>query len=298
MLGRANSGADLIVRSERAIQRSKAAVRRKMTEAKVATEIMTPERAMQLLEHNRKNRPLSDQHVHRIARQIIEDKWRFNGDTIKVSNTGDVLDGQHRLWACIEAKKPIETIVVRGIEPNAFATIDTLRKMRNGADVLALGGATRYRTQMSQALSWLLRWQRGVLTEFKAPQNRIENSDIEEAFASHPGIINAVERTMQLRGLANASVMAFLFYIFTGRNPEIADRMMATLEDPAGIGINDPFFRLRAYFTADSYRRKDSLMTIALAFKAANAANENKKVLSLSWRVQGNSPEQFPILEI
>ena len=155
---------------------------------------LTPEVATALLEHNQLNRPLRDHHVKRLAAQIVAGKWKFNGDTIKVAETGDVLDGQHRLWAVIEAKRPVETIVVYGIARDAFATIDTLRAVRTGADVLALNGASRYRHIISAALAWLIRWQRGSIDRFRDPANRVENSDIEAAFTAHPSMAVAVER--------------------------------------------------------------------------------------------------------
>src|SRR5882724_1512617 len=106
--------------------------------------LLTPEEAVRMLEYNHLNRPLNDQHVKRIAAQIIDGKWEFNGDTIKFSEDGDILDGQHRLWAVVEAKMAVETVIVRGIQKKAFATIDTLRKPRGGADILALNGATKH----------------------------------------------------------------------------------------------------------------------------------------------------------
>lgn len=259
---------------------------------------LTPDKAMELLEHNTLNRPLNDQHVQRIARQIIADKWKFNGDTIKVSNDGAVLDGQHRLWATIEAKKPIETIIVYGIERDAFATIDTLRKPRSGSDVLALNGASRYRNIMAAALGWLLRYQRKTLEDYRAPKNRIENSDIEAAFASHPGIARAAERAAGLRRLANPSIMAFVYYVMTNHNAPLAERMMETLINPANVSVNDPFFRLRNYFTSDHHKAKDPLYTIALVFKAANAAHRGRKIEVLNWKHQGKKVEAFPILDI
>lgn len=196
--------------------------------------MLTPETANELLEHNTLNRPLSDRRVKRIAEQILSGKWRYNGDTIKVAASGDVLDGQHRLWAVIEAKKPVETIVVYGIEKEAFSTIDTLRKPRSGSDVLALAGASRYRNIMSSALQWLTRWQRNALEDYKAPKHRVENSDIESAFAENPAMAAAVERAMGLRGFANPSIMGFFYYVLTNRNPTLAERMMTTLEDRPG----------------------------------------------------------------
>ena len=57
------------------------------------TIVLTPSRASELLEHNKINRPIIDSHVARLDRQIVLGKWRFNGDTIKISDDGDVLDG-------------------------------------------------------------------------------------------------------------------------------------------------------------------------------------------------------------
>jgi hypothetical protein len=260
--------------------------------------LLTPEYATQLLEHNNLNRPLNEQHVKRIASQILAGKWKFNGDTIKLSCKRDVLDGQHRLWAVIEAKVPIETIIVEGIEADAFATIDTLRKPRSGADVLALKGATRYRGQISTALQWLLRYQRGILESYMAPANRIENSDIEVMYESNPGIERAIERVMPLRGLVNPSVIGFFYYVLANRSPELAERMLHVLENPAGVSMNDPFFRLRLYLTSDHLKRKDATVSIAMMIKATNAAYFNREVRSLQWRNQGQNPEAFPKLEV
>lgn len=244
------------------------------------------------------NRPLSDQHVRRLSNQMLTGKWRYNGDTIKISNDGGILDGQHRLWAVVESKQPIETAIVRGIDREAFSTIDTLRKPRSGADVLALSGATRNRNHMSSALQWLLRWRRGILETYKAPVNRVENSDIEMLYAENPGIERALDRVKHLRGLANPAVVGFFYYILTNRSPELAEQMVSILENPAGVSMHHPFFRLRMYFASDHLRRKDPVISIALMVKAANAAYHNQEIKSLLWRNQGTSPEKFPKLEI
>lgn len=259
---------------------------------------VTPEMAIQILERNELNRPLNDQHVHRIARQISEGKWKFNGDTIKIASDHSVVDGQHRLWAAIEAKRSIDTIIVHGIDKDAFSTIDTLRKPRSGSDVIALAGTIKYRNYVAAALTWLVRYERDVITTFTQPQNKVENSDIEEAFAKNPAIVRAVERCIPLRGLANPGLVGFAYYVAFERNGLLADRMVDTLIDPAGVSINDPFFRLRSYFTGDHHRRKEAVMTIALMFKALNAVRQSKRISALSWKNQGQKPEAFPKLEV
>lgn len=258
---------------------------------------ITPEEATHLLESNGCNRPLNEAHVKRIAKQIEDGKWRFNGDTIKISSTNDILDGQHRLWAIIMSETPVQTIVVRGIEADAFATIDTLRKPRSGSDVLALVGVTNHRSAISVGLQWLIRWQRKTLEEYRAPANRIENSDIEQAYRDNQGIARAAERANKLRGVANPGLFTFFYYVLSNRNPDLAERMMHTMENPSGVGIDDPFFRLRAYFL-NQHSRKDALISIALMIKAANSAHKGKDVKVLNWRNQGSFAEPFPTLDV
>lgn len=260
--------------------------------------LLTPEMAFDLLNHNQQNRPLKDRHVNRIAAQITAGKWKFNGDTIKISDTGDVLDGQHRLFAVIEAKMAIETVIIRGVARDAFATIDTIRAVRSGADVLAINGASRYRPTISSALMWLIRWQRGWLPRFGDPRHKVENSDIEAAWEAHADMERSVERSMQLRGLGNPAVFAFAYYVMSNQNEAIADRMMETLADPAGVPIDDPFYALRVWLLSDNRKRREALDCIAIIFKAANAAAKGKRVKVLSWKQTGQSAESFPALAI
>jgi hypothetical protein len=260
--------------------------------------LLTPEFAMQLLEHNSLNRPVSDGHVGRIARQIIEGKWKYNGDTIKISTEQEVLDGQHRLWAIIEAQMAVETVIVYGIERAAFSTIDTVRRLRTGGDTIALNGVKNYRNQIAGALGWLLRWQKGMLETYKVAENRVENCDIEAAFEQHPGLQRAAEAAMKVRTVANPAVIAFAYYVMSNRNQEIADQFLDVLRDPTSTALSHPFFRLRNYFLADRQKKKDPVMSIALIFKAANLVNHGREVTNLSWRSQGSNPEAYPILQI
>jgi hypothetical protein len=245
------------------------------------------------------NRPISDQHMLRIARQIISGKWRYNGDTIKISTSGDVLDGQHRLWAIVDANIPVETVIVYGIEREAFATIDTLRRLRSGGDTIALTGQHTYRNQIAAALGWLLRWERGVIETYRMPGNRIENSDIEAAYAEHPGMERAVSAAMKARLVANPSITGFAYYVMSTKNSHIAETFINVLVDPVGVAVTHPFFMLRAYFLESKAKKiKDPIMSIALTFKAANMIIEGRDVANLRWMNQGQRPEGFPKLDI
>lgn len=267
---------------------------------KIETIMLTPPMATKLLENNGLNRPLGDAHVKRIAEQITAGKWRFNGDTIKIADGGDVLDGQHRLWAVVESNTAIETIIVHGIEPDAFSTIDTIRRARSSSDVVALAGVSRNRAAVAGALTWLIRHQRNVLEQYREPENRVENADVEQALKDNPGIIRAVDAVTSVKGVANPALMGFAYYLVSNRDEELADRMVETMRNPGAIHMNDPFFKLRVFFLSDkeAARRRDGLKTIAVMFKAINAAAKGEHIARLIWQSQGAKPEPFPKLTV
>ena len=273
---------------------------KKAPDRTLETVLLTPKMATELLEHNTLNRPLTQPHVDRIARQIENGKWQFNGDTIKISDDGMVLDGQHRLWAVILADKAVETILVTGIAREAFATIDTIRRARSGADILSLNGVTRYRGATSGGLTWLIHWQRlhERLPEYRNPKHKVEHSDIEAAFERHPEFVHAVERVWPCRGIVKPSILSFLYYVLYSRNEELTEVFINTLESPAGVSVNDPFFKFRARMLEliEKEKKRDPIMTMALAIKAWNARKAGKRITNLVWRNQGSSAEKFPTI--
>ncbi len=258
---------------------------------------LTPEIAMEMLEANKANRPLRQQLINRITDQIRRGRWKYNGDTIKISTTFDVLDGQHRLWAVVEAKRSVETLVVFGIDREAFDTIDTIRNYRSLSDTVALEGVTRHRATISTALGWLIRYERGVLETYKQPANRVENADVKQAMRDNPNIVAAAERAGPLRKILNAGLMAFFYYVLSSQNTGLAEEMVEILTDPGRTAINHPYYLLRAYL-ASELTRKEAVRTIALMIKASNAAYRGLKLTSLDYRPQGRNPERFPTLDV
>lgn len=98
-------------------------------------ERITPAIAAHYLNQNEKNRRLSRTVVSRYVEAINRGEWVVNGEAIKFGWNGNLLDGQHRLRACILADKSIDVCVVRGLDPEVFKTLDE-GKGRKGGDCL------------------------------------------------------------------------------------------------------------------------------------------------------------------
>lgn len=103
----------------------------------VKTEVMTitPEMATRWLEGNTHNRPLRQRDVDKFAKAMGNGWWALNGESIIFASDGRLMDGQHRLWACVESGTPFQSIVVHGVPLEFFTTIDQGR-VRSHADHL------------------------------------------------------------------------------------------------------------------------------------------------------------------
>lgn len=104
---------------------------------------ITPSIAQEMLTHNTHNRPLSNATIYKYASFIKRGEWVVNGESIKFDCNGNLIDGQHRLKAVIISGKPIQSYVVRGLDPEVFSVIDTNLK-RTARHALALDGAKYY----------------------------------------------------------------------------------------------------------------------------------------------------------
>lgn len=88
-------------------------------------EKITPTKARKLLKNNLKNRKPKQAVIDRLCKDMKAGKWQENGQTIVISKNETLVDGQHRLFACIDADTDFKTLVVRGVEEEVIHTIDT-----------------------------------------------------------------------------------------------------------------------------------------------------------------------------
>ena len=102
--------------------------------------LMTPRLAKVILdEYNIDNRPVSKQNVNKLVKEMNSGNWMFNGDTLTFDFNGNQKNGQHRLLACVQSGLSFPVIVVSGVQPESFMSMDNGRK-RNGGDILGIEG--------------------------------------------------------------------------------------------------------------------------------------------------------------
>lgn len=88
-------------------------------------EYVTPALATKLLKKNHPhNRNLNLGSVRSLAHQMQNDLWKTNGESIKISENGTLIDGQTRLRAIIMADKAVHLLICSGLEDLVFTTLD------------------------------------------------------------------------------------------------------------------------------------------------------------------------------
>lgn len=82
--------------------------------------LITPAEAQEMLKGNTGNyRKPCRKRVEALSIVMGRGEWELNGETIKIALDGSILDGQHRLLACVRSGVPIYSVVVTGIKATA-----------------------------------------------------------------------------------------------------------------------------------------------------------------------------------
>lgn len=99
---------------------------------------ITPELAEEILKRNARNRGIRRAKVKEYAKAMEEGRWQLNGDNITFGARQYILlDGQHRLHACVLSGVSFVTDVRFGINEDFFTLMDNNIK-RGNADILKI----------------------------------------------------------------------------------------------------------------------------------------------------------------
>lgn len=97
---------------------------------------ITPEMAERWLEKNvSHNRKVSMKKIDEYAIAMESGKWRTTHQGIAFDDKGNLLDGQHRLFAIYKSRRTITMFVFRDMDPDNFHAIDVGRN-RTAADMV------------------------------------------------------------------------------------------------------------------------------------------------------------------
>jgi hypothetical protein len=152
----------------------------------IEQQLVTPEMAKEYLKANTKNRKVDRFRVNHYAHLLKSGQFMSNGDTIRFDWNGVLIDGQHRLMAIAKTGIAATFIVVKGLNPETFKTID-MGKLRSNSDIFAIEGI-KNSTNISSGIGRYLKLMKGMNGSRRA--NAVEDSititDIVEEYNKNP----------------------------------------------------------------------------------------------------------------
>lgn len=269
-----------------------------MTEPTVKWEAWTPSQAADVLEnHNDHNLPLRNRLTLRYAADMSKGRWTRNGETVKVADTGTLIDGQHRLAAIVLSQTTQELLTVRGLPMESQRTVDSGRTRHIGT-VLTLDGV-RNATTVGSVARRILAWQNGSRKDIARPHVEATPSEIMDFVDATPSIetIHA-PRAMYVR--ANTAIPPTMTgvasWLFTEIDEADSIDFFDRLAGGMGMAKEHPIMGLRRIAITHSVSRKRQAdwIWLALLIKAWNMYRVGATSEVFTFRVGGATPEGFP----
>jgi hypothetical protein len=233
---------------------------------------ITPELARRLLELNGTNRKIAARHVDKYARDMAALRWLVNGETIKFSGDANIfdkdgqfvpsladvtrlIDGQHRLNACVQSGRSFNAIVVTGLRETAFEGLDRGAKKSFGhylgergyGHAAAMAGAAR------------------LIFDFESSRlkNRVDpsNAELDDVVERHAGLEKPPELLKRGPSMVFPSTFWAAYVLFGENNAERAKNgLIPPGSDPledfftkfatgAGLEVGSPVLALRNRLT-------------------------------------------------
>ena len=137
---------------------------------KFTTMTICPSMAATLLKNNENNRAKSTYVVKNYAREMKLGRWNLTAEPIMVTESGELINGQHRLEAVIVSGMHIDFTVATVPDTSTFRVLDMGRK-RSHADILGIPRS------IANSLNMILR----TVTEYKQP-SAYDTSTLEQSY--------------------------------------------------------------------------------------------------------------------
>lgn len=263
---------------------------------RVAELTVTPDIAKTLLASNLRNRSLRPWRVSDLARAMTRGEWMVNGETIKLSPDGVLLDGQHRLAAVVESGLSIQMMVAYDIDPAAQETIDTGAR-RSLGDALRLRGLTDT-TNLAAALVWLWRLRTGRLQRGNARgKDRPSHQQLLSLLESDPGLLDSlvVGRAVNKQIRYSVGLATALHYYLAEIDADDSAAFFSQLASGLNLDVDSPLYALRRYIALmDRGTEINILRLAAVTIKAWNDWRDGAPRALLVWKSGGACPEPFP----
>lgn len=244
---------------------------------------ITPEQAKTMLAWNKNNRSLKSTLVERLARDMQAGQWQYTGEPIIFSNDR-LLDGQHRLHACVDANLPFVSNVTFGVDDAAWSYIDC-GVARSPGDVFKMHGVANA-NDMAAATKLIYSYEQELMHEHSGGRGKLNHEKLYAQYLRYSEIQSGMRFGTMWRNekLCSKNTVIAAFYICQLIDPAAAQVFFQKVGTNLNFsGPNDPALKLLKFFrklVSDGYvvRNHDSLGAILTAWNAMRAGRSPRSL--------------------
>jgi hypothetical protein len=246
----------------------------------------------------RDNRPLRfETGVDKYARDMKAGRWHRNGETVKIARNETIVDGQHRLHACVRAGVPFWSVVVTGVEPEAQDTVDA-GLPRRFSDQLAIANE-KNASLLASVTRWSLRWLHGMRSGGGGGGYQPTQVEMLDYLDADPRLRIAADFAARARlefRPVRATVWAMAWMVLHGTDHLAAEVFLERAVDGADLPSGHPVLALRnrmvnAKAIGERLTEHEQLALFCLAW---NAFREDRKLSRLQLPTGGLNAKNFP----
>lgn len=125
------------------------------------TELISPQKAQEMLEKNKRNRPINWKKVEEWSELMKQGKWELHAQGIVLDGEDNILTGQKRLWAIVYSGVNVYMRVSRGNPSSAAKLMD--RGIPQSARDLATRDTNRKHSPAEASIARAIYVMRGVM---------------------------------------------------------------------------------------------------------------------------------------
>lgn len=248
--------------------------------------VITPDRAQHLVDlHPENQRRRKESSITRFARDMRRGKWKSRtGETIKVSASGLLIDGQNRMHAVIRAQSVVVFDIAWNVPDDRMLVIDGNSPRTTSDDFRIKGVADRF---LGGALvRWVLAWEKG---NYLAHGGRLTptRSEVQERYEAEPTSFDqaamfgrAAHHRIKAVNATAAAMAYFLFAKMPDGGQEMAEKFFESFIGGLELSAGSPVAALRDRMTASRGRDFNRNEQLALLIKAWNAYRTGRTTAS------------------
>lgn len=211
---------------------------------------VSPATAEDWLLRNINNRNKKQAIIAKYSRDMQAKRWGLTDSMICFDWNGNLLNGQHRLEACVAAGVGFWTFVAFDMDPESFRYMDG-QSVRKLTDHLKMEGES-YTLQLSATAALLHRYKQGRYSVSDAGRKLLlSQGEIRQSLDENPDIRDSVQfmhgTCQKLLRFSGSEAVATLFHLIGTRNhgSEFANAFFEKLASGNDLSSGSPIYALR-----------------------------------------------------